>query len=121
MEVIRNIAIRAALLGVAIAALPGCGSDAPKPLEARNVSAPLKPVGLLPPGLATSLKEGDVVALKVPLTLRLHPKAGSGGETLPPGAIVRLKSRVLNAAGPWWLVDGSNASGWLTEAELLRK
>lgn len=121
MHPIPNTVIRAALLGAAVIALSSCSSDAPKPLEPRNVSAPLKPSGLLPPGLSSALKEGDAVSLKAPLTLRLHPKAGSEGDTLPPGAIVRLKSRVLNAAGPWWLVQASNASGWLAESELIAK
>ncbi|MFT4047598.1 MAG: hypothetical protein QM661_13020 [Solimonas sp.] len=98
------------------------GSRAPKPLAARNVSAPLKPVGYLPPGLSSALKEGDAVSLRTPMPLRLHPTAYSeSDETLPPGTLVRLRSRILNAAGPWWLVDGPNVSGWISEAELLRK
>jgi hypothetical protein len=115
--------IAVALLVIGASLLPACSSDAPKPLQPKNISAPLKPVGLLPPGLATSLKEGDAVALKAPTPLRLHPvkAGGEGDEMLPPGTLVRLKSRILNATGPWWLVDAQNASGWLSEAELLRK
>ena len=121
-----NTTMRTTAAGLLAAAglglLAACGSNAPKPLEPRNVSAPLKPVGLLPPGVSSSLKEGDAVSLKAPTTLLLHPKTPAAAEArLPPGTLVRLKSRILNSIGPWWLVDTGNDSGWVAEAELLRK
>ncbi|MGH8445126.1 MAG: hypothetical protein ACREVL_07660 [Solimonas sp.] len=110
------------LMAAAGLLLAGCAAEAPKPMAPKNISAPLKPVGLLPPGLSSSLKEGDAVSLKVPTALRLHPVPnGDVEEQLPPGTLVKLKSRILNAVGPWWLVDTPHAAGWVAEAELLRK
>lgn len=59
--------------------------------------------------------------MRVPVTLLLHPRreSASAGK-LPPGALIKLKARVLNAEGPWWLVDNSAISGWISEAVLLR-
>lgn len=112
----------AAGLGLA-GGMAGCKSDAPKRLEPKNVSAPLTPPpGYLPPGLATPLKAGDAVSIKVPLSLLQAPKAGSVvAEKLPVGTLVTVKSRLLNAAGPWWLVETRTAAGWVPEHELLRK
>ncbi|NGY06601.1 hypothetical protein [Solimonas terrae] len=119
----RPISIAATLLLGATALLLGaCGSDAPKPLTARNVSAPLAPPQYLPPGLSTSLKQGDVVDLKAATALMLHPQGkGEVAEKLAPGTLVKLKARTLNSEGPWWLVDTATDAGWIPEAELLRK
>lgn len=116
MRVWMAVAIVAAI-GVA-----GCQSKGPEPLSAKNVSAPLKPPpGYLPPGLATPLKEGDTVSIKVPLPLLMAPKAGSTvAEKLPAGTVVKLKTRMLNNAGPWWLVQSNLVAGWVPEHELLR-
>ena len=107
---------------VAAVGTTGCKSDAPKPLEAKNVSAPLTPPpGYLPPGLATSLKPNDAVSIKVPLKLLQGPKPGAiVAEKLPAGTLVKLKTRILNDAGPWWLVETPHAAGWVPEHELLR-
>lgn len=110
------------LAGAVALSLSACGSDAPKPLTARNISAPMTPPQYLPPGLATTLKKGDAVDLKVPTSLLLHPQAkGEVAERLAPGTLVRLKARTLNSEGPWWLVDSTTAAGWIPESELLRK
>lgn len=108
---------------IAAVGMTACQSDRPKPLTAKNVSAPLTPPpGYLPPGLATPLKAGDAVALKVPVPLLTAPKAGSAvTEKLPAGMLVTLKTRVLNTAGPWWLVETRITAGWVPEHELLRK
>ncbi|HEY9546285.1 MAG TPA: hypothetical protein VIR56_09755 [Solimonas sp.] len=112
----------ALLAGVAMLCLSACGSDAPKPLTARNISAPMTPPEYLPPGLATSLKKGDAVDLKAPTVLLLHPQRKSEvAEKLAPGTLVRLKARTLNTEGPWWLVDTATDAGWVPESELLRK
>lgn len=107
---------------VAAIGVAGCQSKGPEPLKAKDVSAPMKPPpGYLPPGLATPLKTGDSVSLKVPLALLMAPKAGSTVvEKLPAGSLVTLKSRMLNDAGPWWLVQKGMSAGWVREHELLR-
>lgn len=116
----KTIAVRAATIAV-VMAFAGCASEAPQPAAPKNISAPLKPEGLLPPGVSAALKAGDAVALKAPTALRLTPLPNAqAGDLLPAGTLVRLKSRVLNARGSWWLVDAPNASGWVVEAELLR-
>lgn len=112
----------ALLTGAVALGLTACGSDAPKPLTARNISAPLAPPEYLPPGLATSLKKGDAVDLKAPTKLLLHPQLnGEVADKLAPGTLVRLKARTLNSEGPWWLVDTATDAGWIPESELLRK
>lgn len=109
-----------ALLTVAL--LSACGSDAPRPLQPKNISAPLNAPQYLPPGLSTTLKAGQAVAMRGPVSLLLHPQLkGDVAAKLPPGALVKLKARVLNAEGPWWLVDASTDSGWVSEALLLRQ
>lgn len=115
--------IAAALLAGGVAMLlSACGSDAPKPLTARNVSAPMTPPQYLPPGLATTLKQGQVVSLKAPTVLLLHPQfKGEAADKLAPGTLVKLKARTLNTEGPWWLVDTATDAGWIPESELLRK
>lgn len=116
----QGMAVRAAALAL-LMALAGCASEAPKPATPKNISAPLKAEGLLPPGVSAALKAGDAVALKAPTSLRLTPLPNAeAGDLLPAGTLVRLKSRVLNARGSWWLVDAPNASGWVVEAELLK-
>ncbi|NKF21309.1 hypothetical protein [Solimonas marina] len=106
------------IIGLAMGAgltLAACSTPAPKPLEARNVSAPLQ----LPAGLASRYQPGETVALAAPTTLFLHPLVkGETAAKLPPGALVKLKSRVLNAEGPWWLIEGQNAAGWVSEKTL---
>lgn len=116
------VAVTAAVLASATM-LSACGSNAPKPLEAKNVSAPLKPPpGVLPPGLATPLHEGEAVAIKVPLPLLTAPSpAATVDSKLPAGSLVTLKTRILNGIGPWWLVETKVAAGWIPEHELLRK
>src|SRR3546814_18298526 len=96
----------ALLAGVAMLCLSACGSDAPKPLTARNISEPMTPPEYLPLGLATSLKKGDAVDLKAPSVLLLHPQRKSEvAEKLDPGTLVRHKARPLTHEGPGGLVD----------------
>lgn len=119
----KGLSIAATLLGAGTAlALAACGSAAPKPMAPKNISAPLNAPAYLPPGLSSVLKQGDAIALKRATPLLLHPKGQSEVEDrLPPGALIRLKSRMLNNEGPWWLVDTPTAAGWIAEAELLRQ
>ncbi len=119
----RRLLTAAFLAGVVALMMVGCASEAPQPLAPKNISAPLQPPArYLPPGLATSLKDDDVVSLTAPAALRLTPKIkGQLAGKLPPGSLLRLKSRVLNAEGPWWLVDAGPLSGWIAEPQLLRK
>lgn len=111
-----------ALAAVAAVLLAACQSGPPKPPPCKVCAygGPGAPPGVaLPPGLATPFKAGERVAVAKAVDLRSAPSpTGETVEALPAGTVVTLRSRMLNAIGPWWLVDHQLNSGWLRESEL---
>ncbi len=106
----------AAMLAIGLAL---CACQSTPPLRPDTVGqVPLDQLRL-PPGLQTPFKAEQPVSLAAPVALLSSPTPGGVIQyRLPAGAVVTLKSRVLNSVGAWWLVETATAGGWLRETDL---
>lgn len=112
------------VLAAAVVLLAACQSAPPQPssppCSVCGYAGPGVPPGIaLPPGLRSPFKPGDSAAVSKAVELRVSPSPSADVvEKLPPGTVVKLKSRVLNSISAWWLVDYQLNSGWIQEGEL---
>lgn len=102
--------------------LSACQSDPPKPEPCKVCGyggQGVPPGVVLPPGLATPFNAGESAALPKATPLRTSPSPGGDAvDQIPAGGVVKLRTRMLNGIGPWWLVDYKINSGWIRESEL---